>query len=101
MAAEKVIRITPGTYELVAVLAEKTGRSKTAIIDDAVAAGSGLVLLHAHDPVGAGEVLADLQRRLEAAFAEAAEPPDRTLRGQAAGIAALIAPTPKAPAEQS
>ena len=64
MAARPVQRITKDHDEMVRSLAASTGRTRQAIVNDALDAGLGLVLLDLHDPVEARATLAAIQRRL-------------------------------------
>ncbi len=69
-------RFTAADDEMIRNAARLTGRKRQAVVNDALAAGIGLVLLHAQDPRAARAILDEIQQRLQvlhvAALAESA-----------------------------
>ena len=72
--ASRVQRIHGDHDQMVETFAQQTGRKRQEIVNDALDAGLGLVLLHQHDPRAARAILDEVQRRLQVfMFAAAAQ----------------------------
>ena len=68
-------RITREHDTLLRQLAEKSGRTRQAIVNDALDVGTGLVLLHQHDPAAARLIMRTIQVEITRCFAAAATAP--------------------------
>ena len=77
-AADKMQRITVPDDEMIRNAVRLTGRKRQAIVNDVLAAGMGLVLLHAQDSRAARAILDEIQHRLQilhvSALADAVAP---------------------------
>ena len=77
-AADKMQRITVADDEMIRNAVRLTGRKRQALVNDALASGMGLVLLHAQDSRAARAILDEVQQRLQilhvSALADAVAP---------------------------
>ena len=64
VTASRVQRILDDHDQMIRTLAANTGRSRQAVVNDALDAGLGLVMLHGLDPEAAREIMTELQRKL-------------------------------------
>ena len=62
--ASKVQRIQDDHDKMIRRLAADTGRTRQAIVDEALDAGLGLVTLYSLDPDAARAIMTELQRKL-------------------------------------